>query len=320
MTEATAPSTSDLIPLVTALQKNVGRVFLGKPDVVRAVLTGLLAGGHVLLEDVPGVGKTVLAKSVARSLDGDFRRVQFTPDLLPSDILGVSVYDQRTGLFEFKPGPIFTNVLLADEINRATPRTQSALLEAMNDAQVTVDRSSHPLPEPFFVVATQNPYEFEGTYPLPESQLDRFMLRVRIGYPSQEDEKAVVLSQRLQHPLTDLKPVITVMDVKRLQTAVRAVRVEEPVLDYLLAVVRKTRGHRQLAVGASPRGSVALTRASQAHAFLAGRSYVLPDDVKALAVPVLAHRLIGTGFETEGAGDEREAIVTSVVSQVDVPI
>ena len=307
-------------PLVAALQKNVGRVFLGKPEVIRSVLTGLLAGGHVLLEDVPGVGKTILAKSVARSVDCEFRRVQFTPDLLPSDIVGVGVYDQRVGSFEFKPGPIFTNVLLADEINRATPRTQSALLEAMNDAQVTVDRTSHPLPEPFFVVATQNPYEFEGTYPLPESQLDRFMLRLRIGYPSADDEKAVVVSQQTVHPIEGLEPVLTARDVVHLQKAVRDVRIEESVLDYAVALVRKTRSHRHLTVGVSPRGTVALTRAAQAHAFLQGRDYVLPDDIKALAVPVLAHRIIGTGFEIDGGGDDRESLIGDLVAGLEVPV
>ena len=320
MTDGPATAGASLTSLVGALQKNVGRVFLGKPEVIRSVLTGLLAGGHVLLEDVPGVGKTVLAKSVARSVDCEFRRVQFTPDLLPSDIVGVAVYDQRASNFEFKPGPIFTNVLLADEINRATPRTQSALLEAMNDAQVTVDRTSHALPEPFFVVATQNPYEFEGTYPLPESQLDRFMLRLRIGYPSAEDEKSVVLAQQTQHPIEALDPVLTGRDVVQLQTAVRAVKMEEPVLDYAVALVRKTRTHRHLTVGVSPRGTVALTRAAQAHAFLQGRDYVLPDDVKALAVPVLAHRVLGSGFDVDGAGDDRESLISDLVASLDVPI
>jgi MoxR-like ATPase len=311
---------ADLAPLVAALQKNVTRVFLGKPEVVRLVLTGLLAGGHVLLEDVPGVGKTILAKSLASSLACDFRRVQFTPDLLPSDILGVAIYDQRTGAFEFKPGPIFTNVLLADEINRATPRTQSALLEAMNDAQVTVDRVSHPLPRPFFVIATQNPYEFEGTYPLPESQLDRFMLRVRVGYPSAEDEKAVILSQRTRHPIEDLKPVLTASDVERLEAGVRSVRLEAPVLEYVLAIIRATRHSKHLTVGASPRGSIALSRAAQAHALLQGRDYTLPDDVKALAVSVLAHRVLGATLEGEGPGDEREKVIADILESVEVPL
>ena len=308
----------ELGSMVVALQRNVTRVFLGKQDVVRAVLTGLLAGGHVLLEDVPGVGKTVLAKSVARSVACDFRRVQFTPDLLPSDILGVSVYEQRTGAFEFKPGPIFTNVLLADEINRATPRTQSALLEAMNDAQVTVDRTSHPLPRPFFVVATQNPCEFEGTYPLPESQLDRFMLRIRIGYPSADDEKAVIMAQQTEHPIETLEPVLTGADLEKLQKAVRKVRLEESVLDYVLALVRKTRASKHLTVGVSPRGSVALSRAAQAHAVLAGRDYVLPDDVKEMAADVLSHRIIANP-SARIRGVESESIIEEILGSLPVP-
>ncbi len=314
------PPTADIPVLIQRLQRNIGSVFLGRPEVIRYVVTGLLAGGHVLLEDVPGVGKTVLAKSLARSIDVDFRRVQFTPDLLPSDILGVGIYDQGTGAFEFKRGPIFTSVLLADEINRATPRTQSALLEAMNDAQVTVDRVSHDLPDPFFVIATQNPYEFEGTYPLPESQLDRFMLRIRIGYPSAEDEKAVIRAQQTRHPLEALAPVIHGDDVARLQAAVRAVRLDDAVLDYALALVRETRASKHLVVGGSPRASIALTRAAQAHALLHGRDYVLPDDVKTLAVPVLAHRVLGGSFSSDDGSDDRERIIKDVAESLEVPI
>jgi MoxR-like ATPase len=312
------PSTGPADPALLA--KNVQRVFLGKPEAVRWVLTGLLAGGHVLLEDVPGVGKTVLAKSLARSIEGDFRRVQFTPDLLPSDIVGVAIYEQARGEFVWKPGPIFTNVLLADEINRATPRTQSALLEAMNDGQVTVDRTSHALPRPFFVIATQNPYEFEGTYLLPESQLDRFLLRVRVGYPSPEDEKAVVRAQQERHPIEDLKPVLTIRDVEILQAAARAVRLEESVLDYALSLVRATRASRHLSLGASPRATVALTRAAQASALLHARDFVTPDDVKSLAVPVLAHRVLATGLDDEAGSDARERIVRELVESLEVPL
>ncbi len=320
MSEPATGALPDVHALIQKLQKNVTKVFLGRPEVVRAVMAGLLAGGHVLLEDVPGVGKTVLAKSLARSMDVDFRRVQFTPDLLPSDILGVAIYAQQTGAFEFKPGPIFTQVLLADEINRATPRTQSALLEAMNDAQVTVDRVSHPLPRPFFVIATQNPYEFEGTYPLPESQLDRFMLRIRIGYPSTEDEKLVIRAQQERHPLEDLTPVLSAADVLRLQAVVRAVRLDDAVVDYALALVSATRSSKHIAVGASPRASIALTRAAQAQALLAGRDYVLPDDVKGLAVPVLAHRVMGAGLGAEDGIDERERVIQDIAESLEVPI
>ena len=302
------------------LTANIESVFLGKPRIVRGVLTGLLAGGHVLLEDVPGVGKTVLARSLARSINAEFHRVQFTPDLLPSDILGVAVYDQATGGFELKPGPIFTNILVADEINRATPRTQSALLEAMNDFQVSIDRKSHKLSKPFFVIATQNPYEFEGTYPLPESQLDRFMLRLRIGYPGGDDERKVIRAQSDRHPLEDLQAVVSTEELLGLMARVRAVRLGEKVLDYLLAIVKGTRESKELTLGVSPRGSLALTRAAQAHALLAGRDFVVPDDVKGLAIPVLAHRVIGGVPGADGLGDERERILADILEQVDVPL
>ena len=319
MTDGQAEA-NQVVHHVQALKDNIGKVFLGRPEVIELVATGLLAGGHVLLEDVPGVGKTVLAKSLAKSIDTDFRRVQFTPDLLPSDILGVSIYDQNTGQFEFKPGPVFTSVLLADEVNRATPRTQSALLEAMNDAQVTVDRTSHPLPEPFFVIATQNPYEFEGTYPLPESQLDRFMLRLRIGYPSAVDEREIIRAQQHAHPIESLEPVCHAADVLAMQKAARAVKVEDPVLDYILAIGRATRTSRRMRVGASPRAHIALSRACQARALLQGRAFVTPDDVKALAVHVLAHRLVDDELVGDGGTDRREELVRDLLGRLEVPV
>ena len=305
---------------VQALRTNIARVFIGKPDVLRLVLTGLVGGGHVLLEDVPGVGKTVLAQCLARSMRAEFRRVQFTPDLLPGDIVGVSVYDQASTEFLFRPGPIFTNVLVADEINRATPRTQSALLEAMNEAQVSVDRTSHPLPSPFFVIATQNPYEFEGTYPLPESQLDRFMLRVRLGYPTEETEAEIIRAQRERHPIDDLEAVLSPEEVGSIQTAARSVHIEDDVMGYALGVTRKTREHKQLRLGASPRASIALVRASQAHALVAGRAFVTPDDVKQVAPAVLAHRVLATEAHLDSGSDPRERLIREILDKSEVPV
>lgn len=305
---------------IEALRANIAGVFLGKPEPVRLVLTSVLAGGHVLLEDVPGVGKTLLAHTLARSMAGDFRRVQFTPDLLPADIVGVSIYDPKRGAFDFKPGPVFTHVLVADEVNRATPRTQSALLEAMNEAQVSVDRTSHPLPQPFFVIATQNPSEFEGTYPLPESQLDRFMVRLRIGYPEPEDEARIVRAQEDHHPLDDLEPVLDTTRMRDLQASARAVHLADDVLEYALALVRATRESRKVHLGVSPRGSLALTRAARAYALVDGRDFVTPDDIKALAVPVLAHRLVPQDPVVDGSNDPRDALVRGLVGGLRVPV
>ncbi|NPV60384.1 MAG: MoxR family ATPase [Actinobacteria bacterium] len=301
-----------------ALAENVRRVIMGKDVQVELAVIALLSGGHLLIEDVPGVGKTMLARSLALSVSGTYRRIQFTPDLLPSDITGTTVYNQKTADFEFHPGPIFANVVLADEINRATPRAQSSLLEAMDEGQVTVDGVTYPLPRPFFVIATQNPVEYHGTYPLPEGQLDRFCMSITLDYPSEETERLVVGNQLKEHPVTNLRPVLRADELAGLQRAVRSVRVDPDVLSYAVSLVRATREDDGLALGASPRGSVFLVRAAQARAFLAGRDFVVPDDVKALAPPVLAHRVIPAS-RSLGAGGAREAVLR-LVGRIPVPV
>jgi len=304
------------------LRDAVNGAILGKDEVVAHALTALLAGGHVLLEDVPGVGKTTLAQALANALGCSFRRIQFTSDLLPSDILGVNVFSQESTHFEFRPGPIFANLVLADEINRTTPKTQSALLEAMNEGQVSIDNETRKLPEPFIVVATQNPQDFHGTYPLPESQLDRFMVRLHLGYPSGDVERAILKGRQADEPVTEVTAQTTAEAVLEMQRLVYEVRVDDLVLDYLMALVDETRRTPQLDLGVSTRGALALQQATRARALLSDREYVLPDDVKALAVPVLAHRVQGAGG-SDGllrAHEEAEQIIAELLEQVPVPV
>jgi MoxR-like ATPase len=320
-TDPTQPASrgGSLFELLGRLQQNIESVVLGKPEVVKLVLVGLLAEGHILLEDVPGVGKTLLARALAASIDCTFHRVQFTPDLLPSDILGSSIYSAGTGEFLFKPGPVFANVILADEINRTTPRTQSALLEAMSDGKVSIDGVTHTLDRPFLVLATQNPFEFEGTYVLPESQLDRFMIRLRMGYPIRSVERDILASHRQGEPVEELRPVVTRDDVLRLQAAVRKVRVDDSIAEYLLSLVHATRESEDLHVGISTRGALSLYRAVQSFALVSGREFAVPDDVKVLAAPVLAHRVVGKSFLQAGEFAASEAILRDIVDRLRVP-
>jgi MoxR-like ATPase len=321
----TSPSSnvdSDVTSRIEALRRSVEGVIRGKPEVVTHALVALFSEGHLLIEDVPGVGKTMLGQALARSVAGTFRRIQFTSDLLPSDIIGVSIFNPTTSEFEFKPGPLFANVVLADEINRSTPKTQSALLEAMNESQATVDNSSHPLPEPFIVIATQNPIEHHGTYPLPESQLDRFLMRIRMGYPDENHEKEILRVQRLSHPIDEVQPVLSSNDVQEIQRQVRAVEVDPSLADYLVRLSAATRQSNDLALGVSPRGTLLLQRAAQAHALISGRSYLVPDDIKAVAMPVLAHRVVPRVRASSGAGrgQEADAILAELLETVLVPL
>ncbi|MDI6874518.1 AAA family ATPase [Candidatus Solincola sp.] len=301
-----------------ALVDNVRRVIRGKDEQVALAVVALLSGGHLLVEDVPGVGKTMLARSLALSIHGTYRRIQFTPDLLPSDVTGTVIYNQKAADFEFKPGPIFANVILADEINRATPRTQSSLLEAMDEGQVTADGTTYPLPRPFFVIATQNPVEYHGTYPLPEGQLDRFCMSLTLGYPSTEVEREIVEAQLLEHPVNALGPVLEAEDIPALQRKVREVTVHPDVLSYAVELVRSTREEEDFHLGSSPRGTIFLVRTAQARAFLEGRDFVTPDDVKALAVPVLAHRVIPAARSR--VLSEARSLVQGVLERVPVPV
>ncbi|MEJ2550896.1 MAG: MoxR family ATPase [Anaerolineales bacterium] len=309
---------TDIQSIAEKIIKNVENVILGKADAVRLTVIGLLCQGHVLIEDVPGTGKTMLAKSIAKSTGCTFNRIQFTPDMLPSDVTGVSIFNQKTREFEFRPGPILNQIVLTDEINRATPKTQAALLEVMEEGQVTVDGVTHHTPEPFLVLATQNPIEYEGTFPLPEAQMDRFLMRINLGYPDGPDEIRMLEEQQIVHPIENLERVVSVDEIIDAQKAVREQTISDDIKRYIVDLVDMTRRHNEVYLGASPRGSLALFRTSQALAAILGRSYVLPDDVKRLAVPTLAHRLIVGSTARIREVDERQ-IIEEILSQVKVP-
>jgi MoxR-like ATPase len=316
------PSAAEAVTALHRLEESIARVIRGKPEAIRLAVATLLARGHLLIEDVPGVGKTTLARALARSLGGTFRRIQFTSDLLPSDILGVSVFVEETGRFEFKPGPIFANVVLADEINRTTPRTQSSLLEAMQEGHVSVDGRTNVLEQPFLVIATQNPQEHFGTYPLPESQMDRFLLRIRLGYPANEDEREVLRTRGGGDPVDALRPVIDLETVRALQDLVEAVAVDDKLVDYAMQIVTESRRSPLLSLGVSTRGGISWYRAAQAYALVAGRDYCVPDDFKSLAIPALAHRVVlGSQQDSLGrAREEAERALGEILDRVPVPM
>jgi MoxR-like ATPase len=309
---------AEIEEIANRIVENVEKVIVGKRTAVQQTVLGLLCQGHILIEDVPGVGKTVLAKSLSKSVGCHFQRIQFTPDMLPSDVTGVSVFNQKTREFEFRPGPIHAQIVLVDEINRATPKTQSALLEAMEEKQVTVDGTTYPLDEPFMVLATQNPIEYEGTFPLPEAQLDRFLLRIRLGYPSKEHEMNILDQQQFTHPIDSLEQVVSVEELRAVQTAVKEMYIDALVKEYIVDVVRQTRQHPDVYLGSSSRGALALYRLSQARAAMFGRDYVLPDDVKALAGTALSHRII-VGPAARIKDIEPDGIVQAILDKIPVP-
>src|SRR6202050_3163145 len=308
--------------LITQLQGAIRRVIRGKDGAIELALISLLARGHLLIEDVPGVGKTTLAQALAHSFQCSFQRIQFTSDMLPSDVVGISIFNQIEQQFEFKPGPIFANIVLADEINRTTPKTQSALLEAMNEAQVTVDAHTHALPQPFMVLATQNPVEHHGTYPLPESQLDRFLMRVRMGYPDAQAERQILRSEAGAAHLDDLRPVLTGAEVLEMQQAVKQIRVDESLVSYALEIVHRTREAEFFSLGVSPRGSQALYRAARSMAFLEGRTFCIPEDIKPLVVPVFAHRVVVNGLyaSTLKKSEQSDQVLKEIIENVPVPV
>jgi len=319
---ATNVTTSNASARLADLQRSIARVVKGKEDVIQLALTALLARGHLLIEDVPGVGKTTLAHALSRSFQCSFQRIQFTSDMLPSDVIGISVFNPVAQEFEFKPGPIFANIIVADEINRTTPKTQSSLLEAMNESQITVDNHTHPLPRPFLVLATQNPIEHHGTYPLPESQLDRFLMRIRMGYPSRASEKEIIRNHSSAGQPGQIAPVMDASEVIAMQESVSQVRVDDSLLDYALEIVDRTRQTEQLSLGVSPRGAVMLHRAAQARAFLEGRDFCLPDDFKRLIVPVFAHRVVVSSryVSTQKKSEQAEAILREILDTTRVPL
>jgi MoxR-like ATPase len=311
-------SVQDLAASVQRVINNVEKVIVGKAESVAFSLIAVICNGHVLIEDVPGVGKTVLTKAIARSIGCSFKRIQFTPDLLPSDVTGVSIYNQKTGNFEFRAGPIMSQIVLADEINRATPKTQSALLEAMEEAQITVDGATYRLPEPFMVMATQNPIEYEGTFPLPEAQLDRFMMNIKLGYPNVSDEMNILDTHQFHHPLDDLEQIMAAEELVLIQKQVRSIHVDPSIREYIVAIANATRNHNNIYLGSSPRGSLALYRTSQALAAIRGRGYVIPDDVKLLTKPTLAHRIIVTPAARVRAITSA-AVLDEILQSVPVP-